>query len=60
MLLAKYPQLAGEVARIAKEVDQPAQALRFLPLMSRRESWVTLFAEPGARVVGHLPVDGVF
>ena len=60
VLLAKYPQLASEVARIAKEVDQPAQALRFLPLMSRRESWVTFLAEPGARVVGHLPVDGFF
>lgn len=60
VLLAKYPQMAGEVARIAKEVEQPAQALRFLPMMSRRESWVALMAEPGARVVGHLPVDGFF
>lgn len=60
LLLAKYPQVAGEVARIAKEAGQLAQALRFLPLMSRRESWVTLVAEPGARVVGHLPVDGFF
>jgi len=60
VLLAKYPQMAGEVARIAKEVGQPAQALRFLPLLSRRESWVTLVAEPGAKVVGYLPVDGFF
>lgn len=60
VLIAKYPQVADEVARIAKEVGRPSQALRFLPLMSRRDSWVTLVAEPGARVVGHLPVDGFF
>ena len=60
LLLAKYPQLASEVARIAEEAGLPAQALRFLPLMSRRESWVTLVAEPGARVVGYLPMDGFF
>jgi hypothetical protein len=60
VLLAKYPQLAAEVARIAKDAGQPAHALRFLPLMSRRESWVTLVAEPGAKVVGHLPLDGFF
>jgi hypothetical protein len=59
-LLAKYPQVAAEVARIAKDAGQPAQALRFLPLMSRQQSWVTLVAEPGAKVVGHLPVDGFF
>lgn len=60
VLLAKYPEMAGEVARIAQEAGQPAQALRFLPLMSRNESWVTVVAEPGAKVVGYLPVDGFF
>lgn len=60
VLLAKYPQVAGEVAGVARKVGQPAQALRFLPLMSRSESWVTLVAEPGARVVGYVPVDGFF
>lgn len=60
LLLAKYPQEAGEVARVAQEAGQQAQALRFLPLMSRRDSWVALMAEPSARVVGYLPVDGFF
>lgn len=59
-LLAKYPQAAGQVARMAEEAGQPPQALRFLPLMSRSESWVTLMAEPGARVVGYVPLDGFF
>jgi hypothetical protein len=45
---------------IAKDAGQSAQALRFLPLMSRSESWVTVVAEPGAKVVGYLPVDGFF
>ena len=60
VLLSKYPQATGEVAGIAKEAGRPAQALRFLPLTSRSESWVTLVAEPGARVVGYVPVDGFF
>lgn len=60
VLLAKYPQLASDVAAAAQSADQPPQALRFLPLMSRRASWVSLIAAPGARVVGHLPVDGYF
>ena len=60
VLLAKYPQMAAEVARIARDAGQPAQALRFLPLMSRQANWVTVLAEPGAKVVGHLPVDGFF
>ncbi len=59
-LLAKYPQAADQVARMAEEAGQPPQALRFLPLMSRSESWVTLMAEPGARVVGYVPLDGFF
>jgi len=41
VVLAKYPKMAGKVARIAKH-----------------EGWATLVAEPGAKVVGHLPVDG--
>ncbi len=60
VLLTKHPQLAADVAAVAQSAGQPPQALRFLPLMSRRASWVSLVAEPGARVVGHLPVDGFF
>lgn len=60
VLLAKYPQAAGEVAAILKNVGQPAQALRFLPLMSRSGSWVALIVEPDAKVVGYVPVDGFF
>lgn len=60
VLLAKHPQLGAEVAEVARSAGQPPQDLRFLPLMSRRASWVALVAAPGARVVGHLPVDGFF
>jgi hypothetical protein len=59
-LLARYPALASEATALAAAAGQPVQALRFLPLVSRQASWVTLLAEPGARVVGHLPVDGFF
>lgn len=60
VLLARYPLQAAEVRALAQATDQPAESLRFLPLTSRRDSWVSLIANPGARVVGHLPVDGFF
>ena len=34
--------------------------LRFMPLLSRQTNWVAVIAMPGARVVGHLPLDGFF
>ncbi len=60
ILLFKHPQLAPHVTAIAQSAGQSPQDLRFLPLMSRQASWVSLIAAPGARVVGHLPVDGFF
>jgi hypothetical protein len=60
VLLSRYPKLASEVTTIAQAAGQPPEALRFLPLMSRQASWVSLIAAPGARVVGHLPVEGFF
>ncbi len=58
-LLAKYPHVAADVQAAAVAAGKPASDLRFLPLLSRQASWVTLVA-PGAKVVGHLPVDGFF
>ena len=59
-LLARYPALGSEVQALAAAQGQPVQALRYLPLVSRQASWVTVVAGPDARVVGHLPVDGFF
>lgn len=59
-LLARYPNLEADVAAIARDAKQPVESLRFLPLVSRQASWVALVAEPQARVVGYLPVDGFF
>jgi hypothetical protein len=59
-LLAKHPEFSADVAVVAQKAGQPVDALRFLPLMSRQASWVSLIAAPGAQLVGHLPVDGFF
>jgi hypothetical protein len=59
-LIARYPQAAPRLAQIAAAAGQAPEALRFLPLLSRQASWVTLLAGPDARVVGHLPLDGFF
>lgn len=59
-LAPKYPQVQEALAKIAKDAGQPVDALRYLPLMSNRESWVVILESPGARPVGFLPVDGFF
>lgn len=60
VLQTKYPQAVTDVARLAAEARQPVESLRFLPLMSRRASWVALLAGPDARIVGYLPLEGFF
>jgi hypothetical protein len=60
LLLTKYPQAALPLADIAARAGQPVEALRFVPLVSRQASWVTLLAGPDSHVVGHLPLDGFF
>lgn len=59
-LAAKYPHARQDFDAIAAIAEQRLEDLRFLPLLSRQASWVTLIAAPGARVVGHLPLDGFF
>jgi hypothetical protein len=58
-LVKQYPGSAAELAAIATRAGQGVDALRFLPLVARRESWVTILA-PDAAIVGHLPHDGFF
>jgi hypothetical protein len=59
VLLAKYPNLRPDVVRIASVAGLAPDSLRFLPLLSRHASWVTLLG-PDARIVGHLPAEGFF
>lgn len=58
-LVQRYPQAQAELAALAAAGGQPVEALRFLPLVARRASWVTVFA-PGAQPLGHLAHDGFF
>lgn len=60
VLIDKYPESESGLNGIAKVAGQSVENLRFLPLQSRQASWVTIVAEPGASVVGHLPFDGFF
>jgi hypothetical protein len=57
-LIARYPDAAPDVEKLAARVGQPASTLRFLPLISRHASWATVVSPPDARIVGHLPWDG--
>jgi len=59
-LTAHYPETAAAVQSIAAKAGVDAARLRFLPLMSRRASWVVLLDEPQANIVGYLPLDGFF
>ena len=58
ILLEHYPQQISSVARIEKHARQDVGSLRFLPVVSRRESWSAVVAGPDARIVGFLRVDG--
>ncbi len=57
-VLDKYPGTAAEATKIASTSGLPLSALRYLPLQARRAIWVAVLAEPQARIVGYLPVDG--
>jgi hypothetical protein len=59
-LAARYPQVRGQLTQIALAAGTAPSELRFLPLVSRRVSWVAVIASGGKRVVGYLPVDGFF
>jgi len=59
-LLAKYPQAEKDVATIAASSGRRVAELRFLTLQARRSDWIALVAEPDARIVGYLPLDGSF
>jgi hypothetical protein len=54
----RRPALTPELQALAGRAGQPVEALRYLPLVSRHAIWATVLAEPGARVIGHLAVDG--
>ncbi|NKI94429.1 TfpX/TfpZ family type IV pilin accessory protein [Rhizobacter sp. SG703] len=60
VLAAHYPEAAKALANVAARANVNPDDLRFLPLVSRRASWVALIAQPDARIVGHLPLDGFF
>jgi hypothetical protein len=59
-LLARYPEESGRVEAFARQAGQPTSQLRWMPVLSRRASWVVLIAPPKAEVVGYLPIDGFF
>jgi len=60
-LLHRYPEAAAELDALAKAAATTTAQLRFLPLRSRQAAdWVTVVAEPDARIVGHLHRDGFF
>jgi len=60
LLARRYPSTADALRGFARDAGRPVEALRFLPVMSRTQSWVAVLADPGARIVGYLPVDGFF
>jgi hypothetical protein len=61
LLLQRYPDIAGKLDSIARAAGATTAQLRFLPLRSRQAAdWVTVVAEPDARIVGHLHRDGFF
>lgn len=59
-LIARFPEAAAEVSRIAAAAGLPVDALRFLPMLSQRSSGVALLAPGGDPIVGYLALEGFF
>lgn len=59
-LLARYPEAAERIEALARTAGQPTSQLRWMPLLSRRASWVVLVAAPTGKPVGYLALDGFF
>jgi hypothetical protein len=60
VLQARYPQTASQLAAISATANLPQSTLRFLPVQARHANAVAILAEPSARIVGYVPVDGDF
>ena len=60
LLVQRDASLAAPIAKAAERVGVPVAALRFLPLQSRKASWVILLEPTHGQPVGYLPVDGFF
>jgi hypothetical protein len=60
VLLVRYPQAAPDVAAVAATKGTPIDQIRFLPVLSRKASWVALVVSPDAQIVGFLPLEGFF
>jgi hypothetical protein len=57
-LVRRYPEVSATAADIAARAGADIRSLRFLPVMARRTIWSAVMAQPDARIVGYLPVDG--
>lgn len=59
-LVGRYPHSTSALVELASKTSQAVDALRFLPIVSRRSSWVAVIAASDARIVGYLALDGFF
>jgi hypothetical protein len=59
-LINKYPQMRGDVERIAARRGVSIESIGYLPVTSRRVIWTALVSLPTAQILGYLPVDGFF
>lgn len=58
LLTDNYPQALASVQAAAAQHGVALDTLRFLPLTSRQYTWAALVAQPDARIIGYVPVDG--
>jgi len=60
VLLKHVPVASDLVAQVATEHGMAPADLRFLPLVSRRASWLVLLSAASAEPLAYLPIDGFF
>jgi hypothetical protein len=58
LLLARRPDVAGIIEKLAAEAQLTKEDVRYLPLAGRQDFWTALLDPRDARLIGFLPVDG--
>ncbi len=56
-LAQRFPAQADAIARAVASTGRPLQALRTLPLLSRKTAWTVLIDAQTAQPVGFVAVD---
>lgn len=60
VLYKQYPKQVQDIDKAIRNMGHTADALRFIPLLSRKENWSVLLDAKTGEIVGYVQYDGFF